>query len=211
MSVVTCSCNSSTGSYDPNNPTHDDDDGSSVGSVLDLGSVPHKSLLDGMLLALWEECAEQGLFRYDVTACPTKVVPGIYGFVAQLNEGRALKKRPTEFRVDQVGAWVLVESVWTGNTKLEFPWTAGGVPWNAGDCSCFVIVQRYRCNWHDLKCKAWMHVLFVGWRNWGLLFVRLIRWFVLCVLCRSASPLTPPSSTSTRRTCVRCCLPLSQV
>jgi hypothetical protein len=37
-----------------------------------------------------------------VTACPTKVVPGTYGFVAQLNEGRYSKKRPTEFRVDQV-------------------------------------------------------------------------------------------------------------
>ena len=33
---------------------------------------------------------------------PTKAVPGVYGFVAQLNEGRASKKRPTEFRVDQV-------------------------------------------------------------------------------------------------------------
>jgi hypothetical protein len=29
-------------------------------------------------------------------------VPGLYGFVAQLNEGRYSKKRPTEFRVDQV-------------------------------------------------------------------------------------------------------------
>eukprot|EP00887_Chlorella_sp_A99_P001894 scaffold18.g1894.t1 len=43
-----------------------------------------------------------GLFRYDVTACPTKMVPGSYGFVAQLNEGRQSKKRPTEFLVDQV-------------------------------------------------------------------------------------------------------------
>ncbi|KAF3535639.1 hypothetical protein F2Q69_00019542 [Brassica cretica] len=31
-----------------------------------------------------------------------KVIPGKYGFIAQLNEGRHLKKRPTEFRVDQV-------------------------------------------------------------------------------------------------------------
>ena len=38
-----------------------------------------------------------------MTACPTKVIPGMFGFVAQLNEGRATKKRPTEFRVDQVG------------------------------------------------------------------------------------------------------------
>lgn len=44
----------------------------------------------------------RGLFRYDVTACETKVIPGEHGFIAQLNEGRHLKKRPTEFRVDQV-------------------------------------------------------------------------------------------------------------
>ena len=31
-----------------------------------------------------------------------KVLPGEFGFVAQLNEGRHSKKRPTEFRVDQV-------------------------------------------------------------------------------------------------------------
>ncbi|CAL5389425.1 unnamed protein product [Camellia sinensis] len=30
------------------------------------------------------------------------VIPGEYGFIAQLNEGRHLKKRPTEFRVDKV-------------------------------------------------------------------------------------------------------------
>lgn len=89
----------------------------------------------------------RGLFRYDVTACETKVcfsasepfiklgrakqervdvsstckifllepfflncvvwnvtqlLPGKHGFIAQLNEGRHLKKRATEFRVDQV-------------------------------------------------------------------------------------------------------------
>ena len=65
--------------------------------------VPQRSLLDTVTLALWEQCAEEGLFRYDVTACPTKVLPGQYGFVAQLNEGRATKKRATEFRMDQVG------------------------------------------------------------------------------------------------------------
>lgn len=45
---------------------------------------------------------QRGLFRYDVTACETKVIPGEYGFIAQLNEGRHLKKRLTEFRVDKV-------------------------------------------------------------------------------------------------------------
>lgn len=44
----------------------------------------------------------RGLFRYDVTTCETKIIPGQYGFMAQLNEGRHLKKRPTEFRIDQV-------------------------------------------------------------------------------------------------------------
>ena len=31
------------------------------------------SLLDTVVLAQWEDRAELGLFRYDVTACPTKV------------------------------------------------------------------------------------------------------------------------------------------
>ena len=55
-----------------------------------------------MLLAKWEERFGRGLFRYDVTACPTRVLDGVYGFVAQLNEGRATKKRPTEFTVGAV-------------------------------------------------------------------------------------------------------------
>lgn len=67
-----------------------------------LGAIAHRSLLDAALLALWDERAERGLFRYDVTACPTRVLPGVWGFVAQLNEGRATLKRPTEFRVDAV-------------------------------------------------------------------------------------------------------------
>ncbi|XP_057795285.1 GDP-L-galactose phosphorylase 1-like [Salvia miltiorrhiza] len=58
--------------------------------------------LDSLLIGEWEDRMERGLFRYDVTACETKVIPGKYGFVAQLNEGRHLKKRPTEFRVDKV-------------------------------------------------------------------------------------------------------------
>uniref|UniRef100_A0A1D1Z137 GDP-L-galactose phosphorylase 1 n=2 Tax=Anthurium amnicola TaxID=1678845 RepID=A0A1D1Z137_9ARAE len=60
------------------------------------------SFLDTLLLGQWEERMQRGLFRYDVTACETKVIPGKYGFIAQLNEGRHLKKRPTEFRVDKV-------------------------------------------------------------------------------------------------------------
>ncbi|CAF1895190.1 unnamed protein product [Brassica napus] len=60
------------------------------------------TFLESVLLGEWEDRFQRGLFRYDVTACETKVIPGKYGFIAQLNEGRHLKKRPTEFRVDQV-------------------------------------------------------------------------------------------------------------
>ncbi|XP_027077818.1 GDP-L-galactose phosphorylase 1-like [Coffea eugenioides] len=60
------------------------------------------SFLNNLLLAQWEDRMRRGLFRYDVTSCETKVIPGRYGFIAQLNEGRHLKKRPTEFRIDQV-------------------------------------------------------------------------------------------------------------
>ncbi|XP_050216498.1 GDP-L-galactose phosphorylase 2-like [Mercurialis annua] len=60
------------------------------------------AFLDSLVLGEWEERVQRGLFRYDVTACETKVIPGQYGFIAQLNEGRHLKKRPTEFRVDKV-------------------------------------------------------------------------------------------------------------
>lgn len=42
------------------------------------------------------------MHRYDVSQCETRVLPGPAGFVAQLNEGRATKKRPTEFSADRV-------------------------------------------------------------------------------------------------------------
>ncbi|XP_014523902.1 GDP-L-galactose phosphorylase 1 [Vigna radiata var. radiata] len=69
-----------------------------------LGCKEHCSVafLDSLILGEWEERMQRGLFRYDVTACETKIIPGEYGFIAQLNEGRHLKKRPTEFRVDKV-------------------------------------------------------------------------------------------------------------
>ncbi|KAF5727945.1 hypothetical protein HS088_TW21G00085 [Tripterygium wilfordii] len=65
-------------------------------------SQPPVPFLDSLLLGEWEDRMLRGLFRYDVTACETKVIPGEHGFIAQLNEGRHLKKRPTEFRVDKV-------------------------------------------------------------------------------------------------------------
>ncbi|ONK80018.1 uncharacterized protein A4U43_C01F12900 [Asparagus officinalis] len=63
---------------------------------------PSDYFLNTLLLGQWEDRMSQGLFRYDVTACESKVIPGQHGFIAQLNEGRHLKKRPTEFRVDRV-------------------------------------------------------------------------------------------------------------
>eukprot|EP00891_Asterochloris_glomerata_P000828 jgi/Astpho2/828/Aster-00677 len=84
------------------NTASDDSDQDMVPSPAASTISGQPSLLDSVLLAEWEDRAEQGLFRYDVTACPTKLVPGPYGFIAQCNEGRASKKRPTEFRVDQV-------------------------------------------------------------------------------------------------------------
>ncbi|XP_074584135.1 GDP-L-galactose phosphorylase 1-like [Curcuma longa] len=67
-----------------------------------VAELPSDFFLNTLLLGQWEDRMSRGLFRYDVTACETKVIPGKYGFVAQLNEGRHLKKRPTEFRVDRV-------------------------------------------------------------------------------------------------------------
>ena len=61
-----------------------------------------RSVLDTVLLAKWEMAFSAGLFRYDVTACPTRLLGGVYGFVAQLNEGRAHKKRPTQIVLDEV-------------------------------------------------------------------------------------------------------------
>lgn len=82
-----------------------DDDSTVSGlsdELLNAALVPVQSLAAEALLGEWEDRFERGLFRYDVTACPSKVVPGVYGFVAQCNEGRASKKRPTEFTIDKV-------------------------------------------------------------------------------------------------------------
>ncbi|GKV17714.1 hypothetical protein SLEP1_g28181 [Rubroshorea leprosula] len=76
--------------------------GSGMNVLENENKEPPVAFLDSLLLGEWEDRMQRGLFRYDVTACETKVIPGEYGFIAQLNEGRHLKKRPTEFRVDKV-------------------------------------------------------------------------------------------------------------
>mmetsp|Transcript_7457 Transcript_7457/g.45832 ORF Transcript_7457/g.45832 Transcript_7457/m.45832 type:complete len:435 (-) Transcript_7457:1991-3295(-) len=85
-------------------PDMDDCSGSSdnMSPSEDEDAMMSRSMFDMTLLAKWEAAAEDELFRYDVTACPTKCLQGKYGFIAQLNEGRATKKRATEFRVDKV-------------------------------------------------------------------------------------------------------------
>ena len=116
------------------------------------------SLLDSVLLAEWEDRAEQGLFRYDVTACPTKLVPGPYGFIAQCNEGRASKKRPTEFRVDQVSSRQCTHV--TAGTPLTqsaagHPCTS---PQSPSSCGCFAqkeaLLVRRHCPAPSLFCFA---------------------------------------------------------
>ncbi|XP_021755014.1 GDP-L-galactose phosphorylase 2-like [Chenopodium quinoa] len=72
------------------------------GMAYSLDQGPSISFLHDLLLGQWEDRMRKRLFRYDVTKCETKIITGRYGFIAQLNEGRHLKKRPTEFRVDQV-------------------------------------------------------------------------------------------------------------
>ena len=55
-----------------------------------------------VIVAEWEIRLANGIFHYDVTSCPNKVVNGRFQYIAQLNEGRANKKRATEFKLDQV-------------------------------------------------------------------------------------------------------------
>ncbi|KAK6266650.1 hypothetical protein QUC31_017487 [Theobroma cacao] len=77
------------------------DDSGEYGELYPSEEQPQPSFLN-LLLGQWGDRMRRGIFRYDVTNCKTKIIPGKYGFIAQLNEGRHLKKRPTEFRIDQV-------------------------------------------------------------------------------------------------------------
>jgi hypothetical protein len=64
-----------------------DECGSSCeGSIVDAGCVPVASLLDSALLAMWEERAEQGLFRW-VGFCVCSGVLGGTGWVGSSSAG----------------------------------------------------------------------------------------------------------------------------
>ncbi|XVF20625.1 hypothetical protein REPUB_Repub12eG0017200 [Reevesia pubescens] len=79
----------------------DQEDSGEYGVMNSSKEQPRLSFLN-LLLGQWEDGMKQGLFRYDVTSCKTKILPGKFGFIAQLDEGRHLKKRPTEFRINKV-------------------------------------------------------------------------------------------------------------
>ncbi|KAJ6695979.1 3 putative-RELATED [Salix koriyanagi] len=81
-----------------------EDNSNLIGNIVEKSSEeqPQICFLHNLLPGQWEDRMSRGLFRHDVTACDTKIIPGRYGFIAQLNKGRHLKKRPTEFRVDKV-------------------------------------------------------------------------------------------------------------
>jgi GDP-L-galactose phosphorylase len=85
----------------------DQDDHSSAGDVPSIGPISPSSgmpmsTFDGVLTTEWDGRAAQGLFRYDVTVCDSKLLEGKWGFISQCNEGRGAKKRATEYRIDQV-------------------------------------------------------------------------------------------------------------
>jgi len=69
---------------------------------VDKAAARKRSLVEKVLLSTWDEKFEKGLFKYDVLDCPSKRISGKYAFVAQLNEGRAAKKRSTEFTMAEV-------------------------------------------------------------------------------------------------------------
>ncbi|KAJ6327280.1 hypothetical protein OIU78_014204 [Salix suchowensis] len=81
-----------------------EDNSNLIGNIVEKSSEeqPQICFLHNLLPGQWEDRMNRGLFRHDVTACDTKIIPGRYGFIAQLNKGHHLKKRPTEFRVDKV-------------------------------------------------------------------------------------------------------------
>ncbi|KAL5227553.1 hypothetical protein ABZP36_015818 [Zizania latifolia] len=54
------------------------------------------------LFGEWDNRNARGLFHHDICSCETKVLPGEHNFVVTLLEGRDQKKRPTEFRMNQV-------------------------------------------------------------------------------------------------------------
>lgn len=77
--------------------------GQAAAPQLPQSLLAERSALDLAVTAMWDDCDARGLFRYNVaTDIETRVVPGPWGWVAQLNEGRTSKKRATELCVNTV-------------------------------------------------------------------------------------------------------------
>lgn len=131
--------------------------------------------------------------RYDVTACPTKVVPGMYGFVAQLNEGRYSKKRPTEFRVDQVvQPFDPVKFNFTKAFKREVlfafePATPGheGSFEDAARCNASpnVVLINVRCGFEGVKEMRYQLLLSCRWRAMTRSGAVPAQWWAPAVWC----------------------------
>ena len=98
-----------------NTPEYAEEEASSESSVVDNSIEPTNpaspeskeenhapSAFDNVVMEAWEKASDMGLMKYDVTECSTKVADGKYSFILQLNLGRAIKKRQTEYRIDKV-------------------------------------------------------------------------------------------------------------
>ncbi|KAM1087091.1 hypothetical protein ACFX2B_012510 [Malus domestica] len=59
----------------------------------------------------WEDRMQRGLFRYDLTACETKVIPGQFGFIAQLNEGAILRRGQRSFELIRFSSPLMATSL----------------------------------------------------------------------------------------------------
>ncbi|XP_068219841.1 GDP-D-glucose phosphorylase 1 [Palaemon carinicauda] len=58
-----------------------------------------KSSFDSVLTTKWREASDAGLFNYKTDSVITKILPGKYKIVAQLNSNRSkLRRRPEDFR-----------------------------------------------------------------------------------------------------------------
>lgn len=55
--------------------------------------APPPTVFDSAIRAGWTDRMEKGLFRYHLSALETRVLPGPYGFVAQLNIKRGTERR----------------------------------------------------------------------------------------------------------------------
>lgn len=84
-----------------------------VPAPLALPPLGSRTALDNLILTEWESRARKGLFRYDVRECRTKLLPGSFRFVAQLNPGRLSQKRPSQVRIDAV------DQIWD-SSKFNF-------------------------------------------------------------------------------------------